>query len=174
MYEKNKKGETVKKWLNGMSTEVMSGGIIRSRYNENKVNYYLVENTLGGKSWHAEWQLIPFASGGYTGEWGPEGKWALLHQKEIVLNAKDTENLLNAVEVVRQLENRVAAQHLGLLGKMDSVYHTNLANQGTLEQQVNIEAVFPSVTDRNEIQEAFNSLVNQAAQYASELKRRKG
>jgi hypothetical protein len=27
------------------------------------------------------------ATGGYTGEWGPEGKLAILHEKEIVLNA---------------------------------------------------------------------------------------
>jgi hypothetical protein len=34
-----------------------------------------------------------------------------------------------------------------------------------LEQNVHIEASFPGVTDRNEIEEAFNNLVNKASQY---------
>jgi hypothetical protein len=42
-----------------------------------------------------------FDTGGYTGEWGPEGRLAMLHQKEIVLNAHDTENILSIVDMVR-------------------------------------------------------------------------
>jgi len=38
-----------------------------------------------------------FASGGYTGSWGNEGKLALLHEKELVLNADDTKNFLQGV-----------------------------------------------------------------------------
>jgi len=37
----------------------------------------------------------------------------------------------------------------------------------TLEQQVSIHAEFPNATDRYEIEEAFNSLVNKASQYAN-------
>jgi hypothetical protein len=44
-----------------------------------------------------------FDTGGYTGEWGPTGKLAVLHQKEIVLNAEDTENLLQTVGMVRTI-----------------------------------------------------------------------
>jgi hypothetical protein len=36
-----------------------------------------------------------------------------------------------------------------------------------LEQNVHIEASFPGVQDRNEIEEAFNMLINQASQYAN-------
>ena len=36
----------------------------------------------------------------------------------------------------------------------------------TLEQNVHIEASFPSVTDRNEIEDALNNLINRASQYA--------
>jgi len=40
--------------------------------------------------WVSEDQL-GYRSGGYTGEWGSsDGRWALLHQKELVLNAQDT------------------------------------------------------------------------------------
>ena len=31
-----------------------------------------------------------FDTGGYTGSWGPEGKLAMLHEKEMVLNKDDT------------------------------------------------------------------------------------
>ena len=36
-----------------------------------------------------------------------------------------------------------------------------------VEQNVDINAVFPNVTDRNEIEEALNNLINDAAQYAN-------
>jgi hypothetical protein len=42
-----------------------------------------------------------YNTGGYTGSWGSEGKLAILHEKEIVLNKEDTENLLASVQMVR-------------------------------------------------------------------------
>jgi len=36
-----------------------------------------------------------------------------------------------------------------------------------MEQSVTITAEFPNATDRNEIAEAFNTLINQASQYAN-------
>jgi hypothetical protein len=36
-----------------------------------------------------------------------------------------------------------------------------------LEQQVHIDAHFPNVQDKNEIEEAFNTLINRASQYAN-------
>jgi hypothetical protein len=51
-----------------------------------------------------------FDTGGYTGSWGSEGKLAMLHQKEIILNAKDTENFLHAIEIVRQLASQIDLQ----------------------------------------------------------------
>ena len=45
-----------------------------------------------------------FATGGYTGEWSngdTEGRVAMLHQKELVLNKTDTENMLAAVQAIR-------------------------------------------------------------------------
>jgi hypothetical protein len=49
-------------------------------------------------------------TGGYTGAWGPEGKLAVLHEKELVLNADDTENLLKTVNFVRELVNLIDTQ----------------------------------------------------------------
>jgi hypothetical protein len=48
-------------------------------------------------------KLLGYDTGGYTGEWGPEGRLALLHQKEIVLNARDTENMLAMTQMVRDI-----------------------------------------------------------------------
>ena len=49
-----------------------------------------------------------FKTGGYTGEWGgTEGKLALLHQKELVLDEDDTKNMLKSVEIIRSLASMI-------------------------------------------------------------------
>ena len=40
----------------------------------------------------------------------------------------------------------------------------SISGENTLEQNVHIEANFPNVSNSNEIEEAFNNLVNIAAQ----------
>jgi hypothetical protein len=42
-------------------------------------------------------------TGGYTGKWGPQGKMAMLHEKELVLNKTDTSNLLSTIEILREI-----------------------------------------------------------------------
>jgi hypothetical protein len=54
--------------------------------------------------WVKPSQLSGYDTGGYTGEWGAEGRMAMLHEKEIVLNKTDTVNILKAVDIVRSLE----------------------------------------------------------------------
>lgn len=45
--------------------------------------------------------LIPFNSGGYTGDWiGEEGKVAMLHKKELVLNESQTRDILNVAKII--------------------------------------------------------------------------
>ena len=44
-----------------------------------------------------------FDTGGYTGQWGQSGKWALLHEKELVLNADDTTNFLASLEILHDI-----------------------------------------------------------------------
>ena len=105
-----------------------------------------------------------FDTGGYTGEWGPSGKLAILHEKEIVLNATDTKNLLSIVEMLRTIDmHSISAQIGGILSTPG--FHGG--DGGTLEQNVKIEATFPNVQDHNEIEEAFNNLINKASQYAN-------
>jgi hypothetical protein len=116
------------------------------------------------------WGNIPYVSfdtGGYTGEWGPDGKMAVLHEKELVLNAGDTENFLRSMgmlkDITAAIEKSSAYAALGLGG---AVAASGYETSSLLEQQVTITAEFPNVTDRNEIEEALNSLVNRASQFA--------
>ena len=109
-----------------------------------------------------------FDTGGYTGAWGPEGKWAMLHEKEIVLNKEDTKNFLASLELLDNILNTI---DLHAMNSQWSPYLTSpgISNIGkeALEQMVNIEASFPNATDKHEIEEAFKDLVNLASQYAN-------
>ena len=109
-----------------------------------------------------------YNTGGYTGAWGPEGKLAVLHEKELVLNAQDTENILSSVNILRQisqaLDNSAIWASLGL-GGLNAASIGTLADQ-TLQQEVHISADFPNVTDHNEIEMAIDNLINAASQYA--------
>ena len=79
------------------------GNLTRPRGKTSLVNFF--EACLPG-----------FDTGGYTGSWGPEGKVAMLHEKEIVLNKTDTKNLLSAVEVLRGMSSSIAGMLLGNAG----------------------------------------------------------
>ena len=109
-----------------------------------------------------------FDTGGYTGSWGPEGRVAMLHQKEIVLNAQDTENFLAAINIVRDIASMIdlqaAAQRSTL--SMISSASVNPTTQ-TLQQEVTIHAEFPNATQRTEIEAAFDTLLNRASQFAN-------
>lgn len=129
----------------------------------------LVTNVASGKSKYTDKALsaIGFSSGGYTGDWGPEGKLAILHEKELVLNQDDTQNILSTVSLIRELVNMIDAQAASAsLFNLISTPSPN-PNINTLEQKVEITAEFPNVNDRYEIEEAFNNLVNRASQYAN-------
>jgi hypothetical protein len=109
-----------------------------------------------------------FASGGYTGAWGPDGKWAMLHEKELILNKGDTENFLASMEVLQRILQIIDLQSTSSqLGGILSTPKFGYNNQGTLEQNVHIEANFPNATNHDEIEEAFGNLVNLASQYAN-------
>lgn len=107
-----------------------------------------------------------YNTGGYTGNWGPEGKLAVLHEKEIVLNKEDTQNLLMTVDMVRQIANSIEEHALNWsLGTITSPTTDNSNN--VLEQTVTITASFPNATQHSEIEEAFTTLINRASQYAN-------
>ena len=110
-----------------------------------------------------------FASGGYTGDWGGnDGRLALLHQKELVLNESDTQNILNAVDVIRQVASMIDLQAVSAAAGLGYLTTPTIGSTASeLDQNVHIEANFPSVTDHNEIEQALTTLVNRAAQFAN-------
>lgn len=117
---------------------------------------------------------LGFRTGGYTGSWSSdEGRLAVLHQKELVLNKEDTSNILTAVNTVRNMEgllsslgNAVSNRANGLLGLLNMGSASANTSKDSIEQNVHIEANFPNVTDRQEIENAFDNLVNIAAMRA--------
>lgn len=107
-----------------------------------------------------------YDTGGYTGEWGKDGRLALLHQKELVLNASDTANMLDIVNVVRDIVRQIDAQALYSHGRRFDLPRIETRAE-TLEQNVHIEASFPNATSHQEIEQAFDNLINLASQYAN-------
>ena len=105
------------------------------------------------------------ATGGYTGSWGSEGRVAMLHEKELVLNKDDTKNFLNATNILRTIDLQANLFSKGL-GNIITPWIGDMKTQ-PLDQDVHIEATFPNVQDHNEIEIAFDNLINKASQYAN-------
>lgn len=109
-----------------------------------------------------------FDTGGYTGAWGAEGKFAMLHEKELVLNKDDTTNFLQAIDIIRQISDTIDLNALSSSGGLSSLFAATASSSAqTLQQEVTIHAEFPNATDRDEISAAFSDLVNLASQYAN-------
>ena len=118
--------------------------------------------------WIFPGQVLAYASGGYTGEWGPEGRLAMLHQKELVLNSDDTENFLAGINILREITRMIDLQANAMASPMGFAMPFASHGGSGLEQNVHISASFPGVQDRNEIEIALRSLVNEASQFVLE------
>ena len=85
-----------------------------------------------------------------------------------MLNKDDTSNMLNMVEITRDLMNSMNSSMMNRISNSLSGIEDNTSNQSLnseqLEQNVHIEATFPGVRDAKEIEEALNNLTNIAAQ----------
>lgn len=120
-----------------------------------------------------------FDTGGYTGDWGKDGKIAMLHEKELVLNKDDTANMLDAVSAVRDIssigdsvasnvENGVSNLVANSLDLPSSDLSGNIdnsdssTNNNTFEITMNVNG-----GDVEEIKEAIFSLPTLASQYLS-------
>lgn len=128
-----------------------------------------VESTDSAYGWLREDQLTGYDTGGFTGKWGKDGKLAVLHEKELVLNKEDTSNILSVVDMVRQITSTLGAQGNYLSNSISNF--SNVLNgeygQQQLQQQVHIDASFPNVQSHSEIELALNNLINSASQYVN-------
>ena len=113
-------------------------------------------------------RVLRFASGGYTGSWnGEQGKLALLDKKELVLNEHDTQNLLSSVDIIRSVVDQIDLQTIAnTISGLTSATIGNIDNSSSVDQNVVISADFPNVSSRDEIEAAFDNLINRAAQYS--------
>lgn len=149
-------------------------------------HWILLSSIQKGKLWTG------FDTGGYTGEWNStDGKLALLHEKELVLNKQDTSNMLEIVKSVRTLQdNNSNLSSLIMEQVMSSLYsrvkeikkefilqdaltsNYSKEKEANIEQSVVINADFPGVTNAKEIERAFDSLENMATQKAYSTRKR--
>ena len=127
--------------------------------------------TGGGVSdaiWDWGSNLFGFDTGGYTGDWsGSDGKLAVLHEKELVLNQDDTKNILSAVEIVRKIPDLITDNLSALAASSAPSFSNVISPQSSInkmQQEVHITAEFPNATDKNEIRAAFDNLINVASQ----------
>lgn len=174
------RGATKSQWYNGNDRwsrldEVYGPGA--GRQVQNQINAW----HAGGKNYNVpgEWVAVaktweytyPNMKSAYTGGLFTEPDVTRIAEKgpEIVLNAKDTENILAAVTLMRQT---VAAQFgsingslLGATSGISSAAQAFSTSSQVVDQNVKIEASFPGVSVAQEIEDALNSLITQAAQY---------
>ena len=113
--------------------------------------------------------IARYDTGGYTGSWGPYGKIGILDEKELILDKNDTANFLASMEVLERILEMIDLQAVNsqLGGMLYTPSVNNSSVSQVVDQNVHIEASFPSVQDRYEIEEAFNTLINKASQYAN-------
>ena len=118
-----------------------------------------------------------YATGGLNTKTG----WAWLdgtaNHPELVLNAEQTQDILKAAEVTKELINGealasikdiMAADLRYMLASTALAYHASsvsMQTAGAIQQNIEIYADFPNVSDSNEIELAFEELVNKATQY---------
>lgn len=136
--------------------------------------------------WLKKNQIAKMDTGGYTGNWGTtDGKIGILHQKELVLNAYDTENFLKAMQVIKEMlgTKTLGAEMLeNMNNKIIDIREHILEYSSVLEsvrdhavqaieQKVYVDAQFPNARDADEILLAFDNLTNSVTQYAHSTKR---
>ena len=126
-------------------------------------------------------KVVGADTGMYTGT-VDDAKLAFLHEKELVLNASDTENILSAVGMIRSIPDDVFASigralsgeglaAMALMGQRLSVPSVSAAGPADFNQTLTISEVnFPNVTSSREIVEAFENLTNDAAQWVMRRK----
>lgn len=122
-----------------------------------------------------------FATGGYTGEWGEEGRLATLHQKELVLNKEDTENFLSGISMIRDMaslngsiEKSILQSIANMAVKVSGINPSSINTNNNSESNnniFNITAEFPNANNVDDIRQAILTLPNIASQYINTNRR---
>lgn len=167
-------GGTVGIYQNGKKIEQVTTRGLQGKYNpydfgvsnwDNLFKYY----NLSGLQW--------YASGGYTGAWGKDGKLAILHEKELVLNKEDTANILQAVSAIRSItgsnsqlssailkSGNVQARMLSQVSAGITHGFDNINTNNSTSNSMVINADFSGVNSADEIYQALLELQNYGLQ----------
>ena len=120
-----------------------------------------------------------FKTGGYTGSWGDDsGRLAVLHQKELVLNADDTKNFLSGIKMMRDMtdingsiEKAIARSVVNMASSVATSGTAGIGYSNTRTNNenntFNITAEFPNANDVEEIRQAILTLPNYMSQYVN-------
>lgn len=134
-----------------------------------------IVGSLGHYDNHDVFHMIKrYDTGGYTGDWDSNnGRLAILDKKQLVLDEEDTKNILDSVSILRSITKNIGTSLMDKISNLSinrlSLGSTSTSNE-TIDQNVHISASFPNVNSKKQIEDAFNDLVNLAAQRA--MKRR--
>ena len=150
--------------------------------------------TAAKNAWPDATKFLTYKTGGYTGTWAngsreENGKLAFLHQKELVLNEKDTSNFLDAIKEVKSgfnfdnITKAISSQMVDvqresmrfqnqIARQLNTIIDSIMRIDQSLEQQVNINARFEDVRSSQAIIEAMDQLTNRASQAAFNVRRK--
>lgn len=177
----NGKGKVKREYHSTTETFSASKADLKKYFSLSKRGYNYGYNSKTGQfeyDQNSSWNdLFKFDTGGYTGDWkSKQGKLAVLHEKELVLNKEDTKNMLNIVNEVREI---TAQKAFNLTNELSTLIEkvinersnsvqgiTTSQDNQSIEQKVSIQASFPGVKQAYEIEKALNNLVNVASQKA--------
>ena len=154
---------------------------INGKYGDYSYHIHSADGAYTDLGWVKKSQLSGYDTGGYTGDWnGGDGRLALLHSKELVLNSSDTSNILNAVSAIRSIASMgditstiasgvasLVKNMLGFNSNASGVYGSDSNTEISNGNVFNISAEFPNANNADEIREAIMSLPTLASQYLS-------
>lgn len=135
-------------------------------------NYWVSTLKKNASAYHYD----KFYHGGLANYTGPAWVDGTPSNPEMVLNPQDTENMLNAVAILRNIVNSLDTSVWNTASKMlSSLGSTRTqsvsASTDTIEQIVHITATFEGQTEAAQIQTALDNLVNIASQRAYRFKK---
>ena len=141
-------GGTIGIYDSGRKTEQITISKLQTKYTPGQFGYtswdemFKYNPELKTLLYSDYYNMGSFATGGYTGAWDSSGKLAVLHQKELVLNQDDTSNMLQAVDLLRDMVSNQGSMN----GVADMIIKTTASqaaalaqiNSGLLQQMANM------------------------------------
>ena len=96
----------------------------------------------GDLGWVKKSQISGFDTGGITGNWaGDQGKLAILHKKEIVLNKNETKDFLAAIQTLRGIKDFISPNFLGKISTNNSnTIQNNMSDEKIYIQNLTVKA----------------------------------